>query len=323
MERKEFLWVEKFRPRKVEDCILPKRIKKQFVGFVKSGSFPHLLLAGLPGSGKTTAARALCEELDYDVLFINASKESGIDTVRNTIESYAATTSLTGSKKAIILDEADYLNRNSSQPALRQLIDRYQGNCTFIFTCNYRSMILEPLQSRCTVIDFAIPLEERKEVLQSLISTLGKILVEEKVKFEPKAVLEAAKKHFPDHKQYPDIRKTIQELQTYQQGNEGAIDVGILAHTLQEFDSKGMLEAVRSKNMTKIREWVFTLTDVDPSRIYTQTFEALQDELKPKSLCEAILAIGKYMYQAAFVADQHLNYLCCVLEICSDAEFHE
>jgi len=307
----EFLWVEKYRPKTVQECILPERIKSTFQSYVDKKEIPTLLLYGRAGTGKTTIAKALCEEVGCDYLFINGSDESGIDVFRNKIKQYAGSLSLDGQRKVIIIDEADYLNPNSTQPALRSAIEEYSKNCTFIFTCNYISKIIEPLRSRCATIDFFLPPEERKAMAMGFFNRVRDILVQESIDADMKVVAKLIEKNFPDY------RKTLNELQRY--SVNGKIDEGILA-SVKETDVRDLLAALKAKNFKDVRKWA-VMGAQDSGAVYSKLYSALYDELQPQFIPIAIIKLADYQYKSAFVADQELNLTACLSEILLECEF--
>jgi len=305
------LWVEKYRPHKVEDCILPDALKGTFQEYVNRKEIPNLLLAGSAGVGKTTIAKALCDEVGCDYIVINGSDESGIDVLRNKIKNYASSVSLTGGRKVIIIDEADYLNPNSTQPALRGAIEEFASNCSFIFTCNYKNRIIDPIHSRCTVIDFK--LNGSKAKMASLFfKRVEWILSEENVKYDKEVVAHVIKKHFPDN------RRILNELQRY--SVSGSIDKGILAQ-VADIQITELISNLKEKDFTSSRKWVTNNLDNDPVRIYRKIYDSLNEVLKPHSVPQAVLIIAKYQYQAAFCADQEINLVACLTELMVDCEF--
>jgi len=308
---KQVLWVEKYRPRKIQDCILPQAIKKSFSEFVKNKEIPNLLLSGGPGVGKTTVARALCEQLETDYLIINGSEESGIDVLRSKIKSFASTVSLTGGTKVVILDEADYLNPQSTQPALRGFIEEFHNNCRFIFTANYKNRIIEPLHSRCSVIEFKIN-GSRDKLAHELLNRCNNILDEENIKYDNKVVAELIMKHFPDN------RRVLNELQRYSAAGE--IDSGILVN-LSDINLKELTLHLKNKEFTKVRKWVVDNIDNDPTKIFRKIYDNLYYTMEPSTIPSAIILIGQYQYKSAFVADQEINLLACLTEIMSQCRF--
>ncbi len=309
--KETYLWVEKYRPKKITDCILPESIKNTFLEFVGQGEIPNLLLAGGSGVGKTTVARALCEELHSDYIIINGSEESGIDVLRNKIKTFASTVSLQGGQKTVILDEADYLNPSSTQPALRGFIEEFHRNCRFIFTCNYKNRIIEPLHSRCSVIEFKI--NGNKAILASQFMTrLEGVLKTEDIGFEEEVVAELIMKHFPD------FRRVLNELQRY--SVSGVIDSGILVN-IAEVNMKELMNHLKKKEFTQVRKWVVDNIDNDPVKVFRRIYETLYQYMKPNSIPAAVLVLGKYQYYSAFVADSEVNLLACLTEIMSECEF--
>ena len=311
----DFLWVEKYRPKKIRDCILPEDTKKTFSEFLKQKEIPNLLLSGTAGTGKTTVARALCEELGVDYIIINGSDEGRqIDTLRNKIKNFASTVSLTESSahKVVIVDEADYMNADSVQPALRNFIETFHSNCRFIFTCNYKSKILPALHSRCTVIDFAIKNGQKVKTAQALLKRLGKILDGEEVKYDNKVLAELIQKH------YPDFRRTINELQRY--SVRGEIDSGIL-YSLSEANTKELVKILKEKRFNDMRKWVINNLDKEPSSLFSTIYNLLYTNLEGNSVPQAVLIIAGYQYKSAFVADQEINMVACLTEIMANCKF--
>ena len=312
--RDEFLWVEKYRPRKIEECILPDNIKKTFLDFLDKGEVPNLLLAGPAGCGKTTVAKALCTELGVDYYVINGSDEGRfLDTVRNNAKNFASTVSLasTAKHKVIIIDEADNTT-NDVQLLLRAFIEEFSGNCRFIFTCNYKNKIVEPLHSRCAVIEFGIKGKERQEIAASFFKRVKTILDEESIKYDNKVLVELINKHFPDW------RRVLNEIQRYSSG--GAIDAGILA-TFSDVKVNNLIQNLKQKNFPEVRKWVVDNLDNDSSVLMRRIYDALYTSLANSSIPAAVLVIAKYQYQIAFVADQEINLLACLTEIMVECEF--
>ena len=311
----ENLWVEKYRPRKIEDCILTNELKETFKQFINQKELPNLLLSGTAGTGKTTVARALCEELSVDYIIINGSDEGRqIDTLRHKIKNFASTVSLTetASHKVVILDEADYMNPESVQPALRNFIETFYKNCRFIFTCNYKNKILPALHSRCTVIDFAITNGDKIKIMTQLMNRLCGILTEEVIEFDKKVIAELIQKYFPD------FRRTINELQRY--SVRGKIDSGIL-FSLTEADTKKLVEILKEKRFNDMRKWVIQNLDKEPSSLFSNVYEILYKHLQPQSIPQAVLVIAGYQYKAAFVADQEINMVACLTEVMANCKF--
>jgi len=311
----DFLWVEKYRPKRISECILTEDLKNTFTQFVKQKEIPNLLLSGSAGTGKTTVAKALCEELGCDYIVINGSDEGRqIDTVRNKIKNFASTVSLTEDKnhKVIIIDEADYMNAESVQPALRNFIETFYKNCRFIFTCNFKNKIIEPLHSRCTVIDFKITNGQRVKTATKFMDRLCDILKEEKIEYDKKVLAELIQKH------YPDFRRTINELQRY--SVRGKIDSGIL-YNLSEVNSKELIKTLKEKRFNDMRKWVVQNLDKEPSHLFRTLYDTLYTTLDPKSIPQAILIIAGYQYKSAFVADQEINMIACLTEIMAGCKF--
>ena len=311
MSKETFLWVEKYRPQKITDCILPESIKNTFIEFVGQKEIPNLLLSGGSGVGKTTVARALCEELHADYILINGSEESGIDVLRNKIKQFASTVSLQSGSKVVILDEADYLNPQSTQPALRGFIEEFHRNCRFIFTCNFKNRIIEPLHSRCSVIEFKIN-GNKIMLAEQFMERVDQILKAEKIGFEDAVVAELIMKHFPDW------RRVLNELQRY--SVSGTIDTGILVN-IAEVSLKELMTHLKGKDFKNVRKWVVDNIDNDPVKVFRKVYEKLYDYMKPGSIPEAVLVLGEYQYKSAFVADQEINLLACLTEIMEQCQF--
>ena len=310
----EFLLCEKYRPQVIEDCILPDETKKTFKEFVEKGEIPNLLLAGPPGIGKTTIAKALCNELGADFYVINGSDEGRfLDTVRNQAKNFASTVSLqgTGKHKVIIIDEADNTG-NDVQLLLRANIEAFYSNCRFIFTCNYKNKIIEPLHSRCAVIDFTIKGKQRVQLAGNFFERLRFILNQEKIEYDQKVVAELVSKHFPD------FRRVLNEIQRYSTG--GKIDTGILA-SFSDVSVNELIKHLKEKNFTEVRKWVSTNLDNDSSVILRRVYDSLYDVLMPASIPAAVLIVAKYQYQIAFVADQEINLLAALTEVMVECEF--
>jgi DNA polymerase III delta prime subunit len=306
------LWVEKFRPKTIEDCVLPDRLKKPFQEYVKLGNIPNLLLSGGPGVGKTTVAKAMCIEIGCDYMVINGSDESGIDVFRTKIKNYASSMSLSGGRKVIIIDEADYLNPNSTQPALRNAIEEFAGNCSFIFTCNYKNRIIEPLHSRCAVVDFSLKSDEKAKMATQFFKRIQTILQSENVEYDDAVIAELVKKHFPD------FRRVLNELQRYSQF--GKIDTGILAQ-IADVSIKEVVKFIAAKDFGSIRKWV-AINDLDGSTLFRKLYDAMYDVMKPASIPQAVLILADYQYKAAFVADQEINTVACLTELMVNCEFN-
>ena len=314
MMRDEFLWVEKYSPKKIEDCILPEGIKDTFQQFVNKGEIPNLLLAGPAGCGKTTVAKALCQELGVDYYVINGSDEGRfLDTVRTNAKNFASTVSLSSEAKhkVIIIDEAD--NTTSDvQLLLRASIEEFAGNCRFIFTCNYKNKIIEPLHSRGAVVDFSIKGKEKQEIAARFFNRLNGILDSERVQAEKKVLIELIQKHFPDW------RRVLNECQRYSVG--GKIDTGILA-TFSDVKTDDLFKNLKEKNFPEVRKWCVNNLDNDPSVLLRRIYDGCYDSLDGPGIAAAVLIIAKYQYQSAFVADQEINMLACLTEIMVECEF--
>ena len=311
----ENLWVEKYRPKRIEDCILTNELKETFKQFINQKELPNLLLSGTAGTGKTTVARALCEELGVDYIIINGSDEGRqIDTLRHKIKNFASTVSLTetASHKVVILDEADYMNPESVQPALRNFIETFYKNCRFIFTCNYKNKILKALHSRCTVIDFAIANGNKVKLATQLMNRLCNILTEEVIEFDKKVLAELIQKYFPD------FRRTINELQRY--SVRGKIDSGIL-FSITEADTKQLVAILKEKRFNDMRKWVINNLEKEPSSLFSSVYEILYKHLQPQSIPQAVLVIAGYQYKSAFVADQEINMVACLTEVMANCKF--
>jgi len=312
--RDEFLWVEKYRPKTIEDCILPTNIKKTFQDFLDRGEVPNLLLAGPAGCGKTTVAKALCNELGVDYYVINGSDEGRfLDTVRNHAKNFASTVSLssTAKHKVIIIDEADNTT-NDVQLLLRASIEEFSGNCRFIFTCNYKNKIIEPLHSRCAVVEFGIKGKDKPALAASFFKRVQEILAAEGVEYDNKVLVELVNKHFPDW------RRVLNECQRYSVG--GKIDSGILA-TFSDVAVNELIKNLKQKNFAEVRKWIVSNLDNDTSVLLRRIYDSLYDSLVPASIPAAVLVIAKYQYQGAFVADQEINMLACLTEIMVECEF--
>ncbi len=306
------LWTEKYRPKKIDDCILPERLKKPFQEYVNQSNIPNLLLSGGAGVGKTTVAKAMCEEIGCDVMVINGSDEGRlIDTFRTKIKNFASSMSLAGGRKVVIIDEADYCNAESVQPALRNFIEEFAGNCSFIFTCNYKNKLIDPLHSRCAVIDFALKNGEKAQMASAFMKRVQSVLQSENVEYDDKVVAELIKKHFPD------FRRVINELQRYSQ--LGKIDIGILSQ-ISDVTINDIIKYIKEKDFGAIRKWVAS-NDIDATAFYRKLYDNLYEVLKPQSIPQAVLILADYQYKGAFVADQEINTVACLTELMVSCEF--
>ena len=305
------LWTEKYRPKTIEECILPERLKTPFQEYVNQKNIPNLLLSGGAGVGKTTVAKAMCNEIGCDYIVINGSDESGIDVFRTKIKNYASSMSLSGGRKVIIIDEADYLNPNSTQPALRNAIEEFAGNCSFIFTCNFKNRIIEPLHSRCAVIDFGLKNGEKAKMAGSFFKRIQSVLQSENVDYDDAVIAELVKKHFPD------FRRIINEMQRYSQF--GKIDSGILVQ-MGDVEISNIVKYIKDKDFGAIRKWVAT-TEIDAATLYRKLYDGLYDVLKPQSIPQAVIIIADYQYKQAFVADPEINTVACLTELMVSVEF--
>lgn len=304
-----YIWVEKYRPKTIDECILPKDQKDYFKNLVANGEIQNMLLCGTAGTGKTTVARALCEELKSDYIIINGSEESGIDVLRTKIKSFASTVSFTGNTKVVILDEADYLNPNSTQPALRGFIEEFANNCRFIFTCNFKNRIIQPLHSRCAVIEFKIPNKEKPAIAGAFFKRVTDILSFENIQADSKVVAKVVEKHFPD------FRRTLNELQRYSQS--GQIDEGILTN-LSDVNMNDLVKALKDKDWKKMRSWVVHNMDSDPVSLFRKVYDTLLP--LTNQVPQLVLTLADYQYKSAFVSDQEINLVACLTEIMASVE---
>lgn len=311
----QMLWVEKYRPHKVEDCILPENLKTTFQEYVNRKEIPNLLLAGSAGVGKTTIAKALCEEVGCDYIVINGSDEGRlIETFRVKIKNYASSMSLSGGRKVVIIDEADYTNAESVQPALRNFMEEFAHNCSFILTCNFKNRIIAPLHSRCSVVDFKIQNGQKAKMATQFFKRVEWILEQEHIAYEKEVVASVITKHFPDN------RRILNELQRYASNSNKSIDKGILA-SVSDANIASLVKFVKEKDFTSARKWVTNNLDNDPNSILRSIYDNLYDYLKPDSIPPAVLILSKYQYQAAFVADQEINLMACLTEFMVECEF--
>jgi len=308
----DFLWVEQYRPKNIDDCILPDSLKNLFSSFIKKGELSNMLFSGTPGIGKTTVAKALCEQMNCDWIMINGSEEGGIDVLRNKIKNFASTVSLSGGKKVVILDEADYLNPQSTQPALRGFVEEFHKNCRFILTCNFKNRIIEPLHSRFSNIEFKVNPKDKPKLASRLFERAIYILKEQNVDYEDKVLVELITKHFPD------FRKLINELQRY--SVSGSIDAGILVNVSDE-NLKTLVTHLKNKEFSDMRKWVVNNLDNDPVKIFRKIYDTLYTNLEPSTIPHAVLIIADYQYKSAFVADQEINLVACLTELMSQVKF--
>jgi DNA polymerase III delta prime subunit len=305
------LWTEAHRPKTIEECILPERLKTPFQEYVNSEKIPHLLLSGGAGVGKTTVAKAMCNQIGADYIMINGSDESGIDVFRTKIKDFASSMSFTGGRKVIIIDEADYLNPNSTQPALRNAMEEFASNCSFIFTCNFKNRIIDPLHSRCAVVEFTLKNDEKTKMAGQFFKRIQSILQSENVEYEDKVIAELIKKHFPD------FRRILNELQRYSQF--GKIDVGILAQ-IGDVSIAEITKHLKNKDFGAIRKWVAT-ADFDAATLYRKLYDSLYEVLQPQSIPQAVIILADYQYKQAFVADAEINTVACLTELMVSVEF--
>jgi len=308
----QFLWVEKYRPQKIDDCVLPESLKTTFKQYISQGELPHFLLSGTAGVGKTTVAKALCNEIGADFIMINGSEESGIDTLRTKIKGFASTVSLTDAPKIIIIDEADYLQANSTQPALRSFIEEFSANCRFIFTCNFKNRILEAIHSRCACIDFKIDTKDKQVLLGTFFKRASQILKQENVDFDQKVVAELITKHFPDY------RRVLNELQRY--SVSGKIDSGILVNMSQE-SFKDLIKLMKDKDFTNVRKWVGKNSDSDTVALFRELYDSSVTFMVAESIPQLVLILADYQYKAAFVADHELNIMAAMTEVMANCKF--
>lgn len=308
----EMLWVEKYRPKTIAECILPETFKKTFQEYVERKEIPNMILSGSAGVGKTTVARAMCEEIGCDYIIINGSDESGIDTLRIKVKGFASSVSLTGTgRKVIIIDEADYLTA-AAQAAFRGVIEEFSKNCSFIFTCNFKNRIIQPLHSRCAVIDFKLQNGNKAKMASAFMKRVEQILKEEKVQYDLKVVAELITKFFPDY------RRVLNELQRYSVG--GNIDIGILAQ-VSDVKVTELIAYLKDKDFRNVRKWVAQNAENDTHRIMRDIYDKLYDILNPATIPMAVILLGKYQYQAAFAADQEINLMAFLTELMVDCEF--
>ena len=308
----EYLWCEKYRPTTIDECVLPAGMKATFKEFIDSGELPNFLFAGGAGVGKTTVAKALCNEVGAEYLFINGSEESGIDVLRGKIKNFASSVSLTDAKKVVILDEADYLNPNSTQPALRGFIEEFSNNCRFIFTCNFKNRIIEPLHSRCAVIEFKIDNTEKPKVAAQFFKRALMILKTEGIEHDPKVVAELISKHFPDY------RRVLNELLRY--SVSGKIDSGVLVNVGEE-SYAALVKSLKAKAFNEVRTWVGKNSDIESTELFRKLYDKSIDLMEPASVPQLVLILAEYQFKAAFVADREINTMAALTEIMAQVKF--
>lgn len=308
-----YLWVEKYRPQKIDDCVLPESLKNTFKQYIAQGDLPNFLFTGTAGVGKTTVAKALCNEIGAEYIMINGSEEGrSIDVLRTTIKGFASTVSLTDSKKVVIIDEADYMNAQSIQPALRAFIEDFSSNCRFIFTCNYKNKIIEPLHSRCAVVEFKIDSKDKQQIAGTFFKRATQILTQEGIEFDPKVVAEVVSKHFPDY------RRILNEMQRY--SVSGKIDSGILVNVSEE-SYKSLVKSMKEKNFAEVRRWVAKNSDADPVGLFDELYKNASNYMDPPSIPQLVIILANYQYKSAFVANQEINIMACLTEIMVDCKF--
>lgn len=308
----QYLWVEKYRPNTIDECILPDSMKNTFKEFINSGELPNFLFCGGAGVGKTTVAKALCNEIGAEYLFINGSEESGIDVLRNKIKNFASSVSLTDAKKVVILDEADYLNANSTQPALRGFIEEFSNNCRFIFTCNFKNRIIEPLHSRCAVVEFKIENSDKPKIASEFFKRVKNILQVEGIEADMKVVAELITKYFPDY------RRILNELQRY--SVSGTIDAGILVN-IGDASYSELIKNLKSKNFNDVRKWIGKNSDADTTEVFRTLYDKANDVVEQTSIPQLVLILAEYQYKAAFVADKEINMMAALTEIMAGVKF--
>ena len=310
--RDEFLWVEKYRPKTIDECILPEGLKQTFKSFIEQKDIPNLILAGSAGIGKTTVARAMLEQIEADYIVINGSLHGNIDTLRNDIMQFASTVSFTGNRKYVILDEADYLNPNSTQPALRNFMEEFSRNCGFILTCNFPNRIIEPLHSRCSVVEFKITKDDLPKLASQFMKRVTHVLNNERITFDKSVIAELITKHVPDW------RRVLNELQRY--SVNGSIDTGIFVN-ISDNNYKVLVTHLKNKNFNEMRKWVAENADMETTAIFRKLYDTAHEYVKPNSIPELVLILAEYQYKAAFVADPEINIVAAFTRIMIDIEF--
>jgi len=311
----EFLWCEKYRPQKISDTILPESLKSVFTNIVKTGELPNMLFTGSAGVGKTTVAKALCEEMGLDYIVINGSDEGRrIDDLRGKIRQFASSVSLAGGHKVVILDEADYLNPQSVQPALRFYIEEFSDNCRFILTGNFKNRIIEPIHSRCSNIDFTIPKSQKPAIASGFFNRIKDILADESVTYDEKALISVTQKFFPD------FRRTLNELQKYAISGSDTIDAGILTE-VGDVNISDLMKYLKAKDFSQMRKWVVNNIDQDTPVIIRKLYNTMTEYIKPQTIPAAILILAEYQFKDAWVADKELNMVACLTEVMSTVEF--
>ena len=308
----EFIWVEKYRPKTIQECILPERLKNTLKTYVQEGKVPNILLEGGPGTGKTTAARALCNEIGVSYIIINSSKNRGIDSIRTEIVSFASSKSFNQKSKVIIMDEVDFMTPEA-QGAFRGVIEEFSSNCTFILTCNFKNKLMDAIHSRMATISFRFNPDERKKLSLEMFKRCQEILNEEKVEFDPRILATIIERY------YPDFRKTIGELQRFSKG--GLKDSSVLDQMASLRNVSDLLEHMKSKNFGKVRAWVTENGEADPVTVFRRIYDSLYGSLEPISIPVAIIILAKYQYQHAFVADPEINLVACLVELMMEAKF--
>jgi DNA polymerase III delta prime subunit len=309
--RDEFLWVEKYRPRKVSETILPASLKDVFQKIVDGGEIPNMLFSGTAGTGKTTVARAICDELAIDYIIINGSEEGNIDTLRGKIKQFASSISLSGGYKVVILDEADYLNPQSTQPALRGFIEEFSKNCRFILTCNFKNRVIEPLHSRCSNYEFNFNKKTQAQLCGQFMNRAQQILSDENVSYNPETLAQIIMRHAPDW------RRVLNELQRHSIG--GQLETAALVSDANE-NYANLFKALKSKDFKKMRSWIVNNIDVEPASIFRGIYDIMYEHVQPQSIPQLVLILADYQYKNAFCADSELNLVACMTEIMANVE---